>query len=544
LEESRAWSLLSQQPLSCWLLEACASARTLLVLGDGDLSFSLALARLLASASARPRPDRQQRLLLLATTLDSREALQRRYGLERMSAVWAALDDMSTRDGGSCIRVLDAIDATALVASLGRHGLHVADDAIASIDLVVWQFPHPGGKNKPCRSRALLRACFQSVRQLAPRASVLMTLARGQGGTPIDLHFGDRKLYAYKNSWQIVEQAASASYTLARLHPFDAATFDGYRSSGRRETAQSFHTSLALSHVFQPALHTVHELLADPSRQLAPHHWLEQQLALQQTLPDTHPLTRIAASVRDALASRECHCSSIVARVREHLLDDLAKYPPITHLLVVRSTTGHLHDAVREWMHQHVLCDECSFEWHQHEHLVVTAPLSSDLAPHFDGCIVARATHLASEVEIDLDLLAAMVLRISDARVLHSPSFEQATITAPPSLFAPVHVHDVSFWILERDAFTDTLFRLLVWQLSLMNAVHISLIDQFEHPTTRRLSRCYRIIYKALGAMALDAKASNALQDSLRELLARYLPIELRGGPTATTTTTTTQVGL
>ena len=211
-----------------------------LTVGDGDLSFSLDLLR-----EARRSTD--QHLELVATTLDSREDLLRSYG-EAIAVTIAELDQEGKGHGDTArvrSQCLHCVNATALAETLG-----VA--AGKQFDRIDWLFPHTGQK-KIQTNRELLRAFFDSARgQLSSGGVVRVALCAGQGGTPLEAPH--RK---YSDSWQAVEQAASAGLVLTSVISFEEElrSLPGYRSTGHRKTSRGFHTEGSLMHVFaQPAM--------------------------------------------------------------------------------------------------------------------------------------------------------------------------------------------------------------------------------------------------------------------------------------------------
>lgn len=70
---------------------------------------------------------------------------------------------------------------------------------------------------------------FSSKRILKQYGTVIVTLCKGQGGT--DIEKVKRK---WADTWQIVRLAASASFILYRVQPFNASEFDTYQSTGFR----------------------------------------------------------------------------------------------------------------------------------------------------------------------------------------------------------------------------------------------------------------------------------------------------------------------
>ena len=198
--------------------------RSILLVGDGDLSFSLALAR--RAPNAR----------ITATTFETYDAIVRDWGGDGSIRELRALPNVED--------VLHSVDATKLHTR--ESPLHELDgapinDGTSPInapindrkrwDRVLFTFPHIAGKGKISKNRNLLRGFFESVGAvLAPNGVVEVTLVAGQGGTPADgVH-----LREYGNTWMASEQAAKGGFVLCATELFDAESWSecGYTPTG------------------------------------------------------------------------------------------------------------------------------------------------------------------------------------------------------------------------------------------------------------------------------------------------------------------------
>lgn len=207
-----------EQPTSYRLREVGPGFR-LLIVGDGDLSWSLATARLLPAG-----------VTFVATTLDTRQDLSRRYSAARIEPT---LEELGSLEG---VELRFGVDATKLKPHEFFGG--------QPVDRIVFNFPHHGGQGHIERNRQLLFNFFAAAAPLlAPDGECVVALVAGQGGT-----LADKDLGAEGNTWRVVEQAHAAGLVLAMVRPFTPPP--GYTCSGRRGREAGFWIGGALDHVF------------------------------------------------------------------------------------------------------------------------------------------------------------------------------------------------------------------------------------------------------------------------------------------------------
>lgn len=113
-------------------------------------------------------------------------------------------------------------------------------------DMIIFNFPHAGGKMRIERNRDLLKGFFvSSERMMKKNGQVLVTLCNGQGGTPVD-----EPRRRWDDSWKIVEMAAHGNFILTRVEPFLWQSFRDYIVTGYRSLDKQFHTAGSLTHFF------------------------------------------------------------------------------------------------------------------------------------------------------------------------------------------------------------------------------------------------------------------------------------------------------
>lgn len=215
-----------------------------LVLGDGNFSFSLSLCKKVLGPDASECAGK-----VVTTSLESMERVLQRPDAENILR--------QLRDYRGVV-VVHGVDATEL------HSCEILSSLDLVFDVVVFNFPHTGGKSKIQENRTLLKNFFVSLScsSLMPSGSgrVWVSLCRGQGGTP-----GDCPHRGYQNTWKVVEMAAEGHFVLDRVEPFSLSGYPEYTPTGYRgESDKGFGIDGALKHIFrspspsQPSLHPPH----------------------------------------------------------------------------------------------------------------------------------------------------------------------------------------------------------------------------------------------------------------------------------------------
>ncbi|BFZ15873.1 hypothetical protein BsWGS_18913 [Bradybaena similaris] len=192
----------------------------ILLVGDGDFSFTLSLMQKGSLKSSH----------VTTSSLETLESIQHhKLAAENMSS----LTEMG-------VRVFLETDACELhthpVISQGCY------------QRVIFNFPL-AHRHDIRLNRALLADFFSSCSHiLSDDGQVMVTLCKGQGGTP-----ADQPMRCWHDSWQVQAMAASAGFILSHVLPFEACQYPAYHSVGFRFQDKSFSTDGALIHVFEKA---------------------------------------------------------------------------------------------------------------------------------------------------------------------------------------------------------------------------------------------------------------------------------------------------
>ncbi|RCN52784.1 hypothetical protein ANCCAN_01161 [Ancylostoma caninum] len=209
-------------------------ARSILILGDGNLSFSLAV--------AGSMPD----VPITATVLDSETEFAARYP-NNLNA-----DHLRQHNHA---KLMFSIDATVL-----------PQEWVGKFHYIVMNFPHPGGKTNLKKSRQLASAIFRGVsRIMTPETEFYLALAQGQAGVecPNGSSWTTDVPTHSKDSWQALYLAVDEGLLLEDVCAFPAGAFAGYSSSGYKSTARGFNNSKGAQRLLfrkSPVVSSLHEI--------------------------------------------------------------------------------------------------------------------------------------------------------------------------------------------------------------------------------------------------------------------------------------------
>ena len=185
--------------------------KNVLFLGEGNFSFSAGLVKALVSDGETEK----KQLHNLWTTCFESDKSKDDLNEKNISAGDLKRSNAEYLRNQGC-HVLEGVDAESLTLDPRLSGL--------LFSRIIFMFPHVGGKMKINRNRALLHNVIASCRtMMAEDGEVVITLARGQGGTP-----AEAEVRCPGNTWRLVDTCHEAGCVLTRVQEFRPHQYLGY----------------------------------------------------------------------------------------------------------------------------------------------------------------------------------------------------------------------------------------------------------------------------------------------------------------------------
>ncbi|NWV76080.1 FDXA1 protein, partial [Dasyornis broadbenti] len=218
----------------------------------------------------------------------------------------------------------------------------------------------------------------------------------------------------------------------------------------------------------------------------------------------------------------------------------------------IQTTTNSLHQAVSGIKPSISLLGATGFETEQDDFAAFERQLGE--IQHFlrvgtepdpsGSCmgVIRTAPHELKSSELvvvsaslNLDLLAMLLCGISDWRMLWTSDRRflrqfpegELRLFQSFSLYPPSYVHDVSFWVPDREQFDEIAFHSLARRVSGEMVVSVQLRDSFQQPGTGRRSLCYRVTFQSCDR-ALSGREAAEMQLRFREEIQQQLGVTLR----------------
>ncbi|XP_052616139.1 ferredoxin-fold anticodon-binding domain-containing protein 1 isoform X2 [Peromyscus californicus insignis] len=249
---------------------------------------------------------------------------------------------------------------------------------------------------------------------LAKEGEVHVALCRGQGGTP-----ADKPQREWHNSWQVVAMAALGGFILSDVYPFSCEAVPGYKCTGYRSQAKSFHVEGALNHVFTQSLPF------EGSQPRAFRVRLEDQW-----FSFTEPEGLAGKLNRRFLEASSCHP---IRTINEKLIAELGKNFPFKRLKcsfpllsqggtsVLPPETGDLLPAFWISLHEDNSDSESLTGGITQEMEDVVLSFSGHALPKSPGRDSCRAAHAGIREQVKLCLRSSLLVHAE--AVIHSPDF-------------------------------------------------------------------------------------------------------------------------
>lgn len=135
---------------------------------------------------------------------------------------------------------------------------------------------------------------------------------------------------------------------------------------------------------------------------------------------------------------------------------------------------------------------------------------------------------------IGLERLAMVLFKVPDIRLFWSEDqrflsqFQSGQVVEfqPYSKYPPTS-RDVAMWLQDEDTIHVNDFCAVVRDVAGDLVENVTLVDEFVHPKTQRLSRCFRVTYRAWDTTLTNDEV-NVMHNKIRDIFAAKEEVELR----------------
>jgi len=408
-------------------------------------------------------------------------------------------------------------------------------------NLIIFNFPHIGGKMKIHRNRLLLKQFFSSSNfLLAEGGSILVTLCRGQSGTCYDSI--QRKTC---DTWQIITMATYGDLILKKVIPFKAEEWPEYYCNGYRSLEKGFHVSGALTFSFSKAILDLRSLVL--GRKYC--EFNNAAHCLHQVQYD-----KIGNQLFDEITCIQKYLNThqIFLQIIEKILKTcLCKFD---------------EDSYRWWMAILKTKSDCNLNilqvYYKNQNIIpyqtkifFKLPPSKSVEPLF-GFVMKRCKRSTISchnqlysVEEYRDIISNLIV-ISIFRtvnngstiVIHLKEFIQTKVNFSTldlnfplvfdwpvkSLQPASYTHHLSFWIPKACLFSHKKLAVILQWIAGDFIRDFILIDQFKCPVTHRNSACYQITYQSLSVALSPDKVWHLHLNIIGGVLKDQLGVEIR----------------
>ena len=215
------------------LVKHIKEGKRILFLGEGNFSFSFSVVKKLSSTSTI-----NYSMKNLWITCYESDSTKVQLNDNNVKACQLKNENKQYLESVGC-HVLEGVDAENLTSESRISGL--------TFSKIIFMFPHVGGKMKINRNRKLLLNVISSCRRLlTDDGDIVITLCRGQGGTPAETVIRSRA-----DTWRIVDTCHEADCILTHVETFCPDQFSDYTSVGYRGLYKGFNVDGAMVHVIK-----------------------------------------------------------------------------------------------------------------------------------------------------------------------------------------------------------------------------------------------------------------------------------------------------